>query len=137
MIKKLLVAVVGARGGAFGMLAAGALGVLAAATVALPSASAEPECTAAGLSSALGPVATATGAYLASHPDANQVVTAAGALPPDEAEKSIKIFFATHPQQWVEMRAIARPLADLRQQCPAQAAGPPPDLGKLFDAMAK
>jgi hemophore-related protein len=135
MIKKLLVAVA-ARGGAFGMLAAGALGVLAAATIALPSASAQPECTAARLSSTLGPVATATGDYLASHPDANQVVTAAGSLPPQDAEKSIKIFFATHPQEWVELRAIARPLADLRQQCPTQGSGPPPDLGKLFDAMA-
>jgi hemophore-related protein len=136
MIKKLLVAVVAARGGAFGMLAAGALGVLAAATIALPSASAEPDCTAAQLSSTLGPVATATGDYLASHPDANQVVTAAGALPPQEAENSIRIYFATHPQQWVELKAIAQPLASLRQQCPAQGAGPPPDLGKLFNAMA-
>jgi heme-binding protein len=136
MIKKLLAAVVGARGGALGMLVAGTLGVLAAATIVLPSASAQPECTAAGLSSTLGPVATATGDYLASHPDANQVVTAAAALSPQDAEKSIKIFFATHPQQWVDLKAIARPLADLRQQCPAQASGPPPDLGKLFDAMA-
>jgi heme-binding protein len=136
MIKKLLAAVVAARGGALGMLVAGTLGVLAAATIALPSASAQPECTAAGLSSTLGPVATATGDYLASHPDANQVVTAAAALSPQDAEKSIKIFFATHPQQWVDLKAIARPLADLRQQCPAQASGPPPDLGKLFDAMA-
>jgi hemophore-related protein len=137
MIKKLLVAAIAARGGAFGMLAAGALGVLAAATIALPSASAEPECTAAGLSSTLGPVATATGDYLASHPDLNQVLTSAGSLPGDEAEKSIKIFFATHPQQWIDLRAIGRPLADLRQQCPVQAAGPSPDIGKLYDAMAK
>jgi hemophore-related protein len=135
MIKKLLAAVVAARRGALGMLV-GALGVLAAATIALPSASAQPECTAAVLSSTLGPVASATGDYLASHPDANQVVTAAGALPPQEAEKSIKIFFATHPQQWIDLRNIARPLADLRQACPAQASGPPPDLGRLFDAMA-
>lgn len=135
MIEKLPVAVVAARGGGFGRLAAGALGLLAAATVALPSASAEPTCTAAGLSSALGPVATATGDYLGSHPDANQVVTAAGALPPEEGEKSIKIYFATHPQQWLDLKAIAQPLASLRQQCP-QGAGPPPDLGRLFDAMA-
>jgi hemophore-related protein len=135
MIKKLLVAVVAARGGAFGMLAAGALGLLAAATIALPSASAQPECTAAGLSSTLGPVAAATGDYLASHPDANQVVTAAGALPPQDAETSIKAYFVAHPLQWADLKAIARPLASLRQQCPVQGA--PPDLAKLFDAMAK
>ena len=137
MIKKLLAAVVAARGGAFGMLAAGAFGVLAASTIAMPSASADSECTAAGLSSTLGPVATATGDYLTSHPDLNQMLTNAGSLPQDEAEKSIKIFFATHPQMWIDLRAIGRPLADLRAACPAQAAGPSPDIGKLYDAMAK
>ena len=137
MIKKLLAAVGAARGGALGMLIAGALGVLAAATIALPSASAQPECTAAGLSSTLGPVASATGDYLASHPDANQVVTNAGSQSPQDAAKSIKIFFTLHPQMWEDLRAIARPLADLRQACPAAASGPPPDLGKLFDAMAQ
>ena len=118
------------------MLAAGALW-LAAATIALPSASADSPCTAAGLSSALGPVATSTGAYLASHPDVNQVVTDAGSQSPAEAEKSIKIYFATHPQQWLDLKAIAQPLTDLRAQCPSQASGPPPDLGKLFDAMSQ
>jgi hemophore-related protein len=137
MIKKLLVAAAAARGRAFGIFAASAVGGLAAATIALPSASADPECTAAGLSSTLGPVATATGDYLTSHPDANQVLTSAGSLPADEAEKSIKIFFATHPQMWIDLRAIGRPLADLRAACPAQAAGPSPDIGKLYDAMAK
>ncbi|MDT5337036.1 MAG: heme-binding protein [Mycobacterium sp.] len=136
MIKSLSVTVTAARGGISGVLAAGAIGVLSAATIALPSASADSLCTAAGLSSALGPVATATGDYLAAHPDANDAVTSAGSLPPQEGEKSIKIYFATHPQQWIELKAIALPLANLRQQCPSQAVGPPPDLGKLFDAMA-
>ena len=67
--------------GASGVLAAGVLGGLIAATIALPTASAQPECTAAGLSNELGSVASATGGYLASHPGANDVVTNAGALP--------------------------------------------------------
>ena len=137
MIKKTLVAVVAARGGTVGMLTVGMLGMLASAAIAVPSASADSPCTAAGLSTALGPVATGTGAYLASHPDADNVVTAAGSLSPQEAEKSIKIYFVTHPQQWTDLQAIAKPLRDLRAQCPAQSAGPPPDLGKLFDAMAQ
>jgi heme-binding protein len=137
MIKKLSGAVVAVRGRASGMLAVGLLGALASTTIALPSASADNPCTAAGLSSALGPVATATGAYLASHPDANQVVTAAGSQAPADAEKSIKIYFAIHPDQWMDLRAIAQPLTDLRAQCPSQSAGPPPDLGRLFDAMAQ
>jgi hemophore-related protein len=135
MIKEISVAAVAARGRACS-LAAGAVW-LAAATIGLPSASADNPCTAAGLSSALGPVATATGAYLASHPDANDVVTAAGSQSPQEAEKSIKIYFLTHPQQWADLQAIAKPLTDLRAECPSQSAGPPPDLGKLFDAMAQ
>jgi hemophore-related protein len=137
MIRGFSTSVVTARAGARGILAASALGMLASATIALPSASADSPCTAAGLSSALGPVATGTGAYLASHPDADDVVTAAGSMSPAEAEKSIKIYFVTHPQQWSDLRAIAQPLADLRAQCPTQASGPPPDLGRLFDAMAQ
>lgn len=140
MIKNLLVAVVAEQSKAFGMLAAGALGVVTAATIATAPASAEPQpqphCTAAVLSSTLGPVASATGDYLSSHPDANQVVTAAGSQSQQEGETSIKVYFATHPEQWLDLKAIGQPLADLRKACPSQASGPPPDLGKLFDAMA-
>lgn len=137
MIKNLLVAVSG-RSRSFGLLAAGALGVVALATIATAPASAvpTPQCTAAGLSSTLGPVAAATGDYLASHPDANQVVTAAGSQSQQEGETSIKIYFATHPEQWLDLKAIGQPLADLRKACPQAGSGPPPDLGKLFDAMA-
>jgi heme-binding protein len=87
------------RRGARGVLAAGALGGLTAATIALPTASAQPECTAAGLSGAIGTVATATGQYLAAHPGANDAVTNAGALPPQDAENSIRSYFAGHPQE--------------------------------------
>jgi hemophore-related protein len=118
----------------FRVLAAGALGGLTAATIALPTAYAEPQCTAAGLSDALGSVATQTGQYLASHPDANQVVTDAGTLPPQEGEASIRTYFAAHPQQWAELQTIARPLASLRQGCQVQVA--PQQIAKLFDAMA-
>jgi hemophore-related protein len=119
------------------VILAGVLGGLAIASVAAPTALAQPQCTAATLSSTLGPVASATGNYLANHPEANKAVTDAGALAPADAEAAIKAYFALHPQEWLELKAIARPLANLRQQCPAQGAqGNPPDLGRLFDAMA-
>jgi hemophore-related protein len=121
--------------GAFGALAAGPLAGLAAATIALPTASAQPQCTAAGLSDTLGSVATATGQYLSSHPDADQVVTNAGSLSPQDGENSIRTYFVAHPQQWNDLRTIARPLANLRQSCQVQVA--PADIARLFDAMSQ
>ncbi len=122
------------RRGALGVLAAGALGGLAAVTIALPTASAQPQCTAAGLSNALGTVASDTGGYLDSHPGANDVVTNSGALPPGEGENSIRAYFVTHPQEWADLQAIARPLTNLRQQCDVDVA--PAQIARLFDAMA-
>jgi heme-binding protein len=122
------------RRGALGVLAAGALGGVAAATIAVPTASAQPQCTAAGLSNALGTVSSATGGYLASHPGANDVVTNAGALPPGEGENSIRAYFVAHPQEWNDLQAIAQPLRALRQQCNVNVA--PDQIARLFDAMA-
>jgi heme-binding protein len=122
------------RRGAFGVLAAGAIGGLVAATIAVPTAAAQPQCTASGLSNALGTVASATGAYLASHPGANDVVTNAGALPAGEAENSIRVYFATHQQEWAELQAIAQPLRNLRRACAVDVA--PAQIARLFDAMA-
>jgi heme-binding protein len=122
------------RRGAFGVVAASVIGGLAAATIAVPTAAAQPQCTASGLSTALGTVASATGGYLASHPGANDVVTNAGALPAGEAENSIRTYFATHPQEWADLQAIAQPLRALRQQCNVDVA--PAQIARLFDAMA-
>jgi hemophore-related protein len=112
----------------------GALAGLAAVTIAVPTAAAEPQCTAARLSSAIGTVAAATGDYLGNHPDANHAVTNAGALAPGDAENAIRGYFAAHPEQWAELQRIARPLANLRQLCTVQVA--PADIARLFDAMA-
>jgi hemophore-related protein len=117
-----------------GVLVAGALGGLAAATIAVPTASAQPQCTAAGLSNALGTVATETGQYLAAHPGADDAVTNAGALPSGEAENSIRVYFVGHPQEWADLQGIARPLTNLRQQCDVDVA--PAQIARLFDAMA-
>ena len=122
------------RRGAFAVLAASAIGGLAAATIAIPTASAEPGCTAAGLSSALGTVSTATGQYLDAHPGADDAITNAGALAPGEGENAIRAYFVAHPQEWTDLQGIARPLANLRQQCDVDVA--PAQIARLFDAMA-
>ena len=120
--------------GAFGVLAAGVLGGLVAATTALPTASAQPECTASGLSTTLGSVASATGGYLSTHPGANDVVTNAGPMSPQDGENSIRAYFAAHPQEWNVLRGIAEPLRSLRAQCSVNVA--PASIARLFDAMA-
>lgn len=120
--------------GLVGVSVGGALCGLIAATIAMPTATAQPQCTAAGLSTALGSVATATGQFLANNPDANDAVTKAGTLPPGEAEAAIRGYFVGHPQQWAQLQGIAGPLAGLRQQCSVQVA--PGDIARLFDAMA-
>jgi hemophore-related protein len=116
------------------VLAAGALGGLTAATIALPTASAQPGCTAAGLSTTLGTVSTATGQYLAAHPAADDAITNSGALAPGDAENAIRAYFVSHPQEWADLQGIARPLANLRQHCDVDVA--PAQIARLFDAMA-
>ena len=122
------------RRGTFAVVVAGALGGLAAATIAVPTASAQPGCTAAGLSSTLGSVSTATGQYLAAHPGADDAITNSGALAPGDAENAIRVYFVAHPQEWADLQGIARPLANLRQQCAVDVA--PAQIARLFDAMA-
>jgi len=122
------------RRGVFPVLAASALSGVAAATIAIPVATAQPGCTAAGLSSTLGGVSTATGQYLAAHPGADDAITNSGALAPGDAENAIRVYFVSHPQEWADLQAIARPLANLRRQCDVDVA--PAQIARLFDAMA-
>jgi hemophore-related protein len=123
---------IGIRRGLIGACIGSAAGTLVAVTIALPTAGAQPGCTAAGLSNAIGVVSTQTGEYLAGHPGANDAVTNAGAAP--DPEGSIRAYFAAHPQEWGDLQRIAQPLRALRQQCNVQVA--PADIARLFDAMA-
>ena len=110
----------------------GAIAVLASVAGA-PVANAQPGCTAAGLSSALGTVASGTAAWLSAHPAADQVITDAGAQGP-AGENSIRQYFVAHQDQWAELQGIARPLTNLRHSCNVQVA--PGDIARLYDAMA-
>jgi heme-binding protein len=101
----------------------------------MPAASAEPACTAAGLSTTLGGVAAATGQYLDGHPDANQAITNAGSMSAQEGENAIRSYFVAHPGEWSELRNIGGPLANLRHQCQVQVA--PAQIARLYDAMSQ
>lgn len=113
-----------------GALSTGALLGVAAATIAIPSASAQPQCTAAGLSSALSSVSGQTAAYLNSHPGANDAITNAGS----GGEAVIRNYFVANPREWADLQRIAQPLRTLRQQCQVDVA--PAEIARLYDAMA-
>jgi heme-binding protein len=106
------------RRGLLGVFASSALGAAAAATIAAPSANAQPApCTAAGLSNTVSSVTGAAGQYLDTHPDANDALTRAGSQSTADAEASLRGYFVAHPQEFNDLRGIARPLTDLRGQC--------------------
>ena len=115
-----------------GLVAAGALAGLTAGTVALPTASADADCTVSGLSNAIGAVGAQTGQWFASHPDANKAVTDAGTS--GNAEGAIRNYFVAHPGEWADLQKIAQPLRSLRQACGSNVA--PADIARLYDAMA-
>jgi len=102
-------------------------GILAASLGYMAVAHAEPGCTASGLSSALGTVATQTGGWLSAHPEAEQVINTAD-------EGAIQNYFATHQGEWSELQGIASPLRNLRNSCPQHVS--PGDIARLYDAMA-
>lgn len=101
---------------AVGAVVASVLGTVAAATVALPTASAAP-CTASGLASTASGVMASAGTYLAAHPGADDVLTAAGSQPTGDAKASVQNYFLAHPGEFLDLKGIAQPLTDLRAQC--------------------
>jgi hemophore-related protein len=121
------------RRGLLGAFASSALGAAAAATIAVPSANAAP-CTAAGLSNTVSSVAGAAGQYLDTHPDADDALTRAGSQSTGDAEASLRAYFLAHPQQFNDLRGIARPLTDLRGQCGSTVS--PGQISALLNAFS-
>ncbi|HET7667564.1 MAG TPA: heme-binding protein [Mycobacterium sp.] len=105
------------RRGFAGALAACALSAFFAGTVAVPTAGAADQCSASGLATTASGVLSSAGTYLAAHPDANDVLTAAGSQPRDEAKSNVERYFMAHPGEFLELKGIAQPLTDLRNQC--------------------
>ena len=119
------------RRGIVGACAGSLLGGLAVATIAAPSAAAAPDCSASAVS---GTVSSATGearAYLASHPAANQAVTAAFSQPRPQAAATLRGYFTANPQEYYDLRGILAPIGDVQRQCNVQAL--PPDLMSAYN----
>jgi heme-binding protein len=119
------------RGKALGALMVGALGV--AAFVSVPTAEAAP-CSASGLATTASGVLSAAGGYLANHPGADDVLTAAASQPADEARSSVRGYFAGHLNELNDLQNIAAPLRDLRNQCGVAIS--PGQLALLFDQVS-
>jgi heme-binding protein len=115
-----------------GIAAVCVLGV-SAGVIAAPAATAA-DCTASGLSTVAGGVLAEAGGYLAAHPGANNVLTAAATQPPDEARSNVRGYFTSNPGEFLDLRRIAAPLQDLRNQCGIAVS--PGQLATLFDAMS-
>src|ERR1700751_3966154 len=121
--------------GVFGAVAACIIGTLAAAAAASPTAEAAPaQCTASGLASTASSVLGSAGGYLDSHPDANDVLTAAASQSPADARSSVRGFFLSHPGEFLDLQNIARPLTDLRNQCNVSVS--PAQLATLWDTLS-
>lgn len=119
------------RGSAFGAVVICALGVAAGAGI--PTAAAAP-CSASGLATTASGVLADAGGYLANHPGADDVLTAAASQPADEARASVRSYFAGHLGELNDLQNIARPLRDLRNQCGVAIS--PGQLALLFDQVS-
>jgi len=122
------------RRGLVGAFATCALGGLAAATIAIPSAGAQPDCTASGFSHVASGVLNTAGGWLDTHPEANNVLTAAG-MQGAGAETSVRDYFVAHPQDYQELRGIAAPLIDMQRGC--GAAIQPMQIAALYQALSQ
>jgi heme-binding protein len=122
------------RRGLLGAFATCALGGVAAVTIAIPSAGAQPNCTASGFSHTASGVLAAAGAWLDAHPDANNVLTAAG-MQGAGAEQSVRDYFTGRPQEYQELRGIAAPLIDLQRGC--NTAIQPMQIAALYQALSQ
>jgi heme-binding protein len=110
-----------------------AVGAVAAATIAVPSAGAQPNCTASGFSHTASGVLASAGAWLDAHPAANDVLTRAG-MQGAGAEQSVRDYFVAHPQEYQELRGIAAPLIDLQRNC--NTAIQPMQIAALYQALS-
>lgn len=100
-----------------GVLAGTFLGGVAAATIAVPTANAAPDCTAGGLFGTVSTVSGQASQYLIAHPGANQVLTDAANMAPADAETSVRNYFYANPGEYFDLKNITAPLNDLNAQC--------------------
>jgi hemophore-related protein len=108
------------------------VGGMAAATLAAPMASAAPDCSSAGVANTVSSVTGSANQYLAAHPGANQVLTAAYTQPRPQAEANVRGYFTANPGEYHDLRGILSPIGDTQQACNVSVL--PPNLQSAYDA---
>lgn len=98
----------------------GVVGGIALATLAAPTALADPDCSPAGVDSAVATVTQQARAYLNANPPANKVLMTAALQPQQEAAQTIANYANNNPQQYAEFKSILAPLSTLQSQCGVQ-----------------
>src|ERR1700743_1428610 len=95
----------------------GLLAGLAATVIAAPTASAAPDCSSAGVANTVSSVTGSANQYLAAHPGANPVLTAAYSQPRSQAEANVRGYFTANPGEYHDLRGILSPIGDTQQAC--------------------
>lgn len=119
-----------ARGRVAGVSAGFLLGGIAMGIVGAPSAAAAPDCSPEGVNGTVSSVTGAAEQYLATHPGANQVVTAAYGQPRGEAAANIRSYFTAHPNEYYDLRGILSPIGETERQCSVTVL--PPHLASAY-----
>ncbi|MCW1957479.1 MAG: heme-binding protein [Mycobacterium sp.] len=93
------------------------VGGIALAGLAAPSASAAPDCSPAGVDSAVASVTQQAKAYMSAHPPVSKVLMTAAGQSQDQAAQTITAYASTNPQEYGEFKAILTPLSTLQNTC--------------------
>ncbi|AQT78141.1 hemophore-related protein [Mycolicibacterium litorale] len=109
----------------------GGMAVATTTLLAAPIAAAAPDCSSAGVANTVSSVTGAAHQYLANHPGANQVLTAAYTQPRPEAEANVRGYFTANPGEYHDLRGILSPLGDTQRQCNVSVL--PADLQSAYD----
>ncbi|OBY32506.1 heme-binding protein [Mycolicibacter kumamotonensis] len=122
------------------VLAAAAVGIIGAVAASAsgttaPADAAPAPCTAAGLANTASGVLNQAGGFLNDHPEANDVLTSAATMPPDQARSSVQGYFVGHLDQLSTLQNIAQPLTDLKNQCGITVS--PTQLATLLETVSK
>ena len=104
------------------VFAATALGVVAVAVLAVPTApqavGAPDPCAASTIARTVGTVANNTGVYLDSHPETNQALTVIAAQQAGpQSLVALKTYFDANPQAAKDLQSIQQPLTSLTGRC--------------------
>ena len=104
---------------AFAVCAAGGTTIAALAVPSSPSAAAAPDpCAASSVAKTVGSVANSTGAYLDSHPQANQALTTISQQQGGpQSLVALKTYFDANTQVAKDLQTLQQPLTDLSGEC--------------------